>query len=987
MQPKFLYLLIVLICILFISKFNYSQVSDLKQIPLQYKDVKESAVVAISDNELLFFFINPTQDSLFSIRTTDLGNSWSQQSLIYKFESYQNVTVLKLAAIKTNTNRVILSLVHYSIVTIISDSITILKSDDLGHTWDTPLMINGGTLTNTLSNRIGELVLSKSASNTLYLSFNNRSNHYLWFKKSTDDGETWTDTAKIIYNSNSTISDVSLVTDDDQNLIAVFLEVNSNRILKKNSSDAGDTWSNPETIIEDSLQIKYPRVILTNDNKMWLVYEKEFYCNFPYLMPGVPVTYTSNNIFYRISEDFGNSWHEEKQLTKYIGDDSYLNLTYFNNTPLLSFSTQRFSNYYGLTFLIPNKIEEIRTPPYIVFSSSEIMDSLKDKFVFKAIVIDDESVSKVLIDYADGQLTGELFDDGMHEDESAGDSLYANVFNIPRLNNYDNYLVEENNLKIPVNDHGIIAAVRYRPYSDGYIESKDIYNTSIRKVDSYNLNISGAGGKFDDVVFLFSSGFLMSGLEGNSIWANGAASASLIEDYIPGNVGSDPNDQKNSIYVVKVNDIPFGRSWQSWKDAVERGAEFYDGDNDGIYNPIDKNFNGIWDSDEDMPMILGDETVWCVYNDGVPASMRRLGVPPKDIEIAQTIFTSKESGLENVMFLRYKILNKSNIDYDSVYFGFWADTDLGEAQDDRVGCDTLLRSGVVYNDGPEDPEYGYGDNPPAFFTTMLQGPIIESGSNIDTAYNRLGELLGTKVYSNSRNSNISAHATYIGGDPNLSDPSESIYVRNSLMGKLRNGSFPDPCTFPYGQVLGGVNCNEVNNRLWFSGDPVTQVGWIETISSDVRNLLSTGPFKLKSNEPIDMIAAYVVGRGTDALNSITVTREIVEGVIEEYKNNFPRLTYKPGTPTNPIVSYELYQNYPNPFNPITTIRYAIPQDGIVIIKIFDVLGQQVATLKNEFQKANRYEVKFNSAGLASGVYVYRIQINDYTESKKMILLK
>ncbi len=110
-------------------------------------------------------------------------------------------------------------------------------------------------------------------------------------------------------------------------------------------------------------------------------------------------------------------------------------------------------------------------------------------------------------------------------------------------------------------------------------------------------------------------------------------------------------------------------------------------------------------------------------------------------------------------------------------------------------------------------------------------------------------------------------------------------------------------------------------------------------------------------------------------------------MIQEYENNFPRLTYKPGAPTNPIVSYELYQNYPNPFNPTTTIRYAIPQDGIVTIKIFDVLGQQVATLKNEFQKANRYEVQFNSKGLASGVYIYKLQVNDYSESKKMMILK
>lgn len=991
MQPNY-YFLLVLFCVLVIFDRSFSQVTELKQVPLQYKDVKESASVAITDNELLFFFINPTQDSLFSIRTTNLGNSWSRQSLIYKFPSNAISVLFNLCAVKTNTNRIILCW-GYSNSVLISDSITITTSDDAGQNWSSPTKIKGGTSGSGVSKQVSELTLTKSFSNDIYLGFNNKGRRFLWFKKSTDNGTTWTDTAKVIYSSTIYTSDVSVVTNDDQNLSAFFTEgtsVSVNKIMKISSSNGGQTWSNPEAIIEDTLQIKSPRAIITSDDKLWLVYQKE--SSFPYIHPEwYQLTYYKpSDIFYRISEDLGNSWQPEKQLTKYVGDDNYLNLTYYNNSPLLSFTTQRFTNSHNPTFLIPGKFEENKTPPYIIYSYGKNIDTIKTKCIVKALLIDDKSVSKVLINFADGQLTGELFDDGMHSDGESNDSIFANVFDVPRLNNYDVYLIEKNNLKIPINKKGIIAASGYPVAYNllpGVLEAYDKNNNVVIKDDEIDILISSFGGKFDDVVFLFSSGFMMSGLEGDSIWANGVASASLVEDYIPGIVGSDPKDKRNSIYVLNADDKPFGNSWQVWKDAVERGAEFYDGDNDGIYYPIDKNFNGIWDSDEDMPMILGDETVWCVYNDGIPDSLRRLRVPPKDIEIAQTIFTSSKPGLENVMFLRYKILNKSFVDYDSVYFGFWADPDLGEATDDLVGCDTLLNSGLVYNDGADNFEYGYGDNPPAFFTTLLQGPITDTGLNTDTAYNKLGELLGTRMFPSLKNSNISAHTMSIGGDPSLSDPSESIDVRNNLMGKTRFGNYPDPCTFSYGQVLGGVNCNEVNNRLWVSGDPVTQIGWIETVPADQRNLLSTGPFKLKQNEPVDVIAAYVVGRGTDALNSITVAREIVQGVIEEYKNNFPSLTYKSGVPTNPIVSYELYQNYPNPFNPTTTIRYAIPKDGIVTIKIFDILGQEVATIKNEFQKANRYEVKFDSKGLASGVYIYKLQVHDYTESKKMILLK
>ncbi len=72
------------------------------------------------------------------------------------------------------------------------------------------------------------------------------------------------------------------------------------------------------------------------------------------------------------------------------------------------------------------------------------------------------------------------------------------------------------------------------------------------------------------------------------------------------------------------------------------------------------------------------------------------------------------------------------------------------------------------------------------------------------------------------------------------------------------------------------------------------------------------------------------------------------------------MTYSAPPATNPVNSYVLYQNYPNPFNPTTTIRYELPQDGQVTIEIFDILGQKVKTLLNEYKKADRYEVTFSS---------------------------
>jgi hypothetical protein len=87
------------------------------------------------------------------------------------------------------------------------------------------------------------------------------------------------------------------------------------------------------------------------------------------------------------------------------------------------------------------------------------------------------------------------------------------------------------------------------------------------------------------------------------------------------------------------------------------------------------------------------------------------------------------------------------------------------------------------------------------------------------------------------------------------------------------------------------------------------------------------------------------------------------------------------------VEYALEQNYPNPFNPTTTIRYQLPKDGMVTLKVYDILGAEVATLVNEEKAAGKYEVNFNANKLASGVYIYRIQVNEFISVKKMVLLK
>ena len=118
---------------------------------------------------------------------------------------------------------------------------------------------------------------------------------------------------------------------------------------------------------------------------------------------------------------------------------------------------------------------------------------------------------------------------------------------------------------------------------------------------------------------------------------------------------------------------------------------------------------------------------------------------------------------------------------------------------------------------------------------------------------------------------------------------------------------------------------------------------------------------------------WIVGGGTGYPGVILHTTN--GGVVSDVNEN------------NIVSQFELHQNYPNPFNPNTNIRYQIPERSFITLKVFDVLGNEVASLLNEEREAGNYESTFNAEGLGSGVYFYQIKSGTYYETKKMILIK
>lgn len=551
----------------------------------------------------------------------------------------------------------------------------------------------------------------------------------------------------------------------------------------------------------------------------------------------------------------------------------------------------------------------------------------------------------------------------------------------------DAYRLNINNINLPMDRSGVIADVN---------------------IPDLDPQISGTLGKFGGIGFLFSSGFFLSGTSNGNLWANAVASASLVGDYLPGTVASS-RDPNAVMYVIKSKDAPdgdphFGQAWQEWKDAVDLGADFYDGDGDGIYNPVDLNGNGEWDPDEDAPDMLGDETVWCVYHDGVPAAERRWNaVDPVGIEMRQTVFAFASSGaIGNIIFLRYRMkyvgLGAANEpdELDDVYFGVWADPDVGFVDDDLVGTDVERNAAYTYNSGPDEQ---YGAQPPAFFIDFFSGPIeyipgetfVDNNGNgvydegidepLDTAYSVRGQIMnpaGPVPFPGGRNQPLSSVVEYFNGlSTDFNDPDDHIQARNYMLGLRRTGESVDPCNLSVGQVRGGVNCATVDPRFWFSGDPVTDVGWIGIQPWDVRQMSNTGPFTLKKGEEKEIVVAYVVGQGDDHLDAITKARAIDDGAQVIFDNNF----LAPSPPPAPSVQIasneefiELIWETPRQFNYTNqTETYDLKMGGYQVYafrtnsNVPVVNNQPNVTLLSSFQVDNFILNLFKENGQTGGI--------------------
>ena len=123
-----------------------------------------------------------------------------------------------------------------------------------------------------------------------------------------------------------------------------------------------------------------------------------------------------------------------------------------------------------------------------------------------------------------------------------------------------------------------------------------------------------------------------------------------------------------------------------------------------------------------------------------------------------------------------------------------------------------------------------------------------------------------------------------------------------------------------------------------------------------------------------LVSANTVGGGVQLLDTLGCGEVIITDIVSI------DVKYKPD-------DYILTQNYPNPFNPITRFNYSIPVSSFVTLKVYDIVGNEVALLVNEYQEIGFYEVTFNANNLSNGIYFYELQTNEYKAVKKLVLMR
>lgn len=986
----------IMVLFLFLSTNLLAQ-SVISSIPIP-EDVQErtyTAPIVLSNNSLCLFRINNGDDSsqIIPIISSDGGTTWDEEDPVFQSEHW----IKDITAVKLKNGRICIAYRTYDHSTSVYN-MHYIYSDIESFIFSEPTIIVEEAL---------NPFFSQTPDGIVWLAYIHRINslHYnVMAIKSTDGGISWQE-PKQIGTVNNYYGYTSILSLNENTHMAIYTGryKDTYSIYYSHSTDAGTTWQIPVRIMD--VATDHTCAVKNSAGDIYITYELT-------IKPDNDIIGNSHNhkdVFFIKSTDNGTTWSDPVQFTSYLGNDQYHNTILFNDKPFVTFESDRFGKTKTWFGTLEESIDAANPP--VVFGNNSIIKTIDEKDYIE-ITTSTNSLHDItnasIIPVVSGITQPEqpLSDLSVIDNYPVSGKLYfvrIGPFSATDSVNFFIKLIDsENNITIKFTPYTVVIPAGFSDFdyiSDGNNIS---FNISMRGEIYY--------GRYKDEYLFGDAGFLLSAKLNNNQYAVGKSSTYRIHDFAEGNAQSEYNEAVNNMYIIKKSDQPFSRSWQHWKYATELGAKFYDGDNDGIYSPIDKNGNNQWDLNEDKPHLLGDEIIWSAYTDYYRLYDRYYeGSVQLGVDIQQTTYYWNDNAntpINNIVFTEYEITNSGVIAdvLDSVYFGLTSVPVIGATGDDMVGTDTTTNTIYAYNSGSDDE---LGNNLHAYAVTILSGnhkyytgeTFTDNNNNnqydqgIDTplqyATNNKGPLLGIDSIPGAKNENPSS--TYFVDFSIIPHSTVTTMqnIANNLKGKTIDNEYYSPCDTTFG-IVHNENCELINPAYVFSGNPLEPSGWIDNDFNRKAMLINCGPFQLKKDEPVTIVVAYVGASGNSALDALRNLFANVDYAHQVYNSNYDEST---NIENNEFVeySYKIYPNYPNPFNPTTTLTFEIPEAANITIDIYNILGEKIETLIKKEYNAGVHSINWNASNKPSGVYIAHIKSSTKSATKhltqKMLLLK
>ncbi len=365
------------------------------------------------------------------------------------------------------------------------------------------------------------------------------------------------------------------------------------------------------------------------------------------------------------------------------------------------------------------------------------------------------------------------------------------------------------------------------------------------------------------------------------------------------------------------------------------------------------------------------------------------GLAPVPYNVSIKLKSYSNTG-DKFVILTYQLTNNSSNTYTNFRVGIFSDWDVGATAylNNRRGMD--LSRNLVYQwlQGTQDPNY-YGF---VALSGLTGGTVTDIFPGTTTTIRNEIYLLINNIYDSTSSTRLGDFRSFLGSGPYTFGPGSTLEVAFAVVVGTNLADLQasaDAAAFKYNNFIlpvelssftASVNLNGDVELLWTTETEINNHGFeIERKSSSgeyntigfVKGFGTTTQRKFYSFLDKNLEA----GEYTYRLKQIDFNGQF------EYSNEIEVVV-------SPVTQYELLQNYPNPFNPSTIISWQSPVNGWQTLKVYDILGNEVATLVDEYRDAGKYEVEFKpSSILSSGVYYYQLRTGEIIQTKKMTFLK